>query len=168
MQVHSNEPPVFFSRKNELPWVGLEPRTLCSPDRVLFLLSYQGSSASRALSLQHNTKATANPNNYAWMHDTHMHTCGHTYIHTGVCFIQYYSQCKHVSMHALCVGINSLRENFPFHVVHPLTHFSAHLHMWSVSSSQSACPAITDHPVTWHVVTTQLSPPWYVRNTLPQ
>ena len=41
--------------KKELPWVGLEPTTLCFLDRVLFLLSYQGSSASRALSLQYNT-----------------------------------------------------------------------------------------------------------------
>ena len=43
------------SGKNELPRVGLEPTTLCYLGRVLFLLSYQGSSAGRALSLQHNT-----------------------------------------------------------------------------------------------------------------
>ena len=35
--------------------MGLEPMTLRLLDRVLFLLSYQGSSAGRALSLQHKT-----------------------------------------------------------------------------------------------------------------
>ena len=46
--------------------MGLKPTTLRLVDRVLFLLSYQGSSASRALSLQHNTtqhKIRSNPNN---------------------------------------------------------------------------------------------------------
>ena len=56
-QVHSNtnQDNTFFQRKKMLPWVGLEPTTLCFLDRVLFLLSYQGSSAGRALSLQYNT-----------------------------------------------------------------------------------------------------------------
>ena len=46
---------LLFQRKKELPWVRLEPTTLFFLDRVLSLLSYQGSSASRALSLQYNT-----------------------------------------------------------------------------------------------------------------
>ena len=40
--------------------MGLEPTTLRLLGRVFFLLSYQGSSAGRALSLQH--KAKSNPN----------------------------------------------------------------------------------------------------------
>ena len=31
----------LFQRKKELPWVGLEPTTLCFLDRVLFLLTAQ-------------------------------------------------------------------------------------------------------------------------------
>ena len=40
--------PTRTTRKKELPWVGLEPMTLRLLGRVLFLLSYQGSSAGRA------------------------------------------------------------------------------------------------------------------------
>ena len=50
----TNDCPGWDSNQR-LPWVGLEPMTLCFLDRVLFLLSYQGSSAGRALSLQYNT-----------------------------------------------------------------------------------------------------------------
>ena len=35
-----------LSRKIELPWVGLQPTTLCSSGRVLYHLSYQGSQFS--------------------------------------------------------------------------------------------------------------------------
>ena len=33
--------------KNELPQVGFEPMTLCTPDRCSYQLSYQGSPAGR-------------------------------------------------------------------------------------------------------------------------
>ena len=33
--------------KNELPQVGFEPTTLCTPDRCSYQLSYQGSPAGR-------------------------------------------------------------------------------------------------------------------------
>ena len=37
-----------FLRKNELPYVGLEPTTLYTLDRALYQLSYRGSSAGWA------------------------------------------------------------------------------------------------------------------------
>ena len=45
---HSTHKAVTFPRKNELPRVGLEPTTLYTLDRVLYQLSYQGSTAGWA------------------------------------------------------------------------------------------------------------------------
>ena len=45
---HSSPKAVTFPRKNELPRVGLEPTTLYTLDRVLYQLSYRGSSAGWA------------------------------------------------------------------------------------------------------------------------
>ena len=44
-----------FSKEKGAALGGTQPTTLCFQDRVLFLLSYQGSSARRALSLLYNT-----------------------------------------------------------------------------------------------------------------
>ena len=60
----------LFQRKKEL---GLEPTTLCLLDRVLFLLSYQGSSAGRSASLQHNTTQHNTTQHNTTQHNTTQH-----------------------------------------------------------------------------------------------
>ena len=45
-----------FSEKNQLPHVGLEPTTFCSLDRVLYQLSYSGSTAGWGESRQGKAK----------------------------------------------------------------------------------------------------------------
>ena len=54
-QSNTNQHNFSFREKRSCPGWDSNPRHSAFLDRVLFLLSYQGSSASRALSLQYNT-----------------------------------------------------------------------------------------------------------------
>ena len=68
---HSTPKAVTFPRKNELPRVGLEPTTLYTQDRVLYQLSYRGSSAG-------------------WAQISHVHVYTHVgYIYTCTCMYMY-------------------------------------------------------------------------------